>query len=167
MEHLQGWWNMNIRWCHYKHWQMTNLTFPCWRARRDDRFGHLDHPIRSSDAKVMKITSSELDLFAGDSWLFSPRGRRTGSEGGFTRRSRRPAIRPHRGEARRERGWRTPVRDFLWRPGGDSSFVEGARCEGRDDSVRRDLHSIRRFVPLPRGFLLFLLEFMSGSFVGF
>ena len=57
MEHLQGWWNMDIRWHHYRHCQKPNLTFPCWRARRDDRIGHLDHPIRSPGAKVMQITS--------------------------------------------------------------------------------------------------------------
>ena len=64
-----------------------------------------------------------VDLFVGDSWSFSPRGRRTGSErgrrtgseGGFTRRSRRPVIRPHQGEACRERG---VSRSMFWTYGG-------------------------------------------------
>ena len=60
MEHLQGWWNMDIRWHHYKHCRIPNLTLPCWRARRDDRIGYLDHPIQSPDAKVMQITSFGL-----------------------------------------------------------------------------------------------------------
>ena len=33
--------------------QITYLTAPCQRARRDDQNGHLDHPIRSPDGKVM------------------------------------------------------------------------------------------------------------------
>ena len=54
---MQGWWNMDIRWHHYKHFQMPKLTLPCWKACRDDRIGHLVHPIRSPDAKIMQITS--------------------------------------------------------------------------------------------------------------
>ena len=65
MEYLQAWWNMDIKWHHYKHYQMPNLTFLCWRARRDDRIGHLVHPIRSLDAKVMQITSLGLVLCRG------------------------------------------------------------------------------------------------------
>ena len=65
MEHLQGWWNIDIRWHHYKHCQMPNLTFPCWRAHRDDRIGHLVHPIRSPHVKLMQITSSGLVLCRG------------------------------------------------------------------------------------------------------
>ena len=65
MEHLYGWWNMDIRWHHYKHYQMPNLTLPCWSARRYDRIGHLVHPIRSPDAKVMQITGFGLGLCRG------------------------------------------------------------------------------------------------------
>ena len=32
--------------------QITYLTAPCRRARRDDQSGHLDHPIRSPDGKI-------------------------------------------------------------------------------------------------------------------
>ena len=32
--------------------QITYLTAPCRRARRDDQNGHLDHPIRSPDGKI-------------------------------------------------------------------------------------------------------------------
>ena len=71
MEHLQGWWNMDIRWHHYKLCQMPNLTLPCWRASRDDRIGHLVHPIRSPDAKVMQITSFGLVLQAGQPDTFA------------------------------------------------------------------------------------------------
>ena len=65
MEHLQGWWNMDTRWHHYKHCQMPNLTLPCWRPHRDDLIGNLVHPIRSPDAKVMQITNSGLVLCRG------------------------------------------------------------------------------------------------------
>ena len=37
--------------------EITYLTAPCRRARRDDRIGHLVHPIQSSEAKVMQIKS--------------------------------------------------------------------------------------------------------------
>src|SRR6185312_8651470 len=33
--------------------QITYLTAPCQRARRDDQNGHLEHPIRSPDGKIM------------------------------------------------------------------------------------------------------------------
>ena len=32
--------------------QITYLTAPCRRARRDDQNGYLDHPIRSPDGKI-------------------------------------------------------------------------------------------------------------------
>ena len=32
--------------------QITYLTAPCQRARRDDQNGHLDHPIQSPNGKV-------------------------------------------------------------------------------------------------------------------
>ena len=56
---------MDIRWHHYKHCQIPNLTFSCWRACWYDRTGYLDHPIRSPDAKVMQITSFELVFCRG------------------------------------------------------------------------------------------------------
>ena len=33
--------------------QITYLTAPCRRARRDDQNGHLDRPIQSPDGKIM------------------------------------------------------------------------------------------------------------------
>ena len=39
---------------------MTNWTAACWRAGREDRNGHLDHPIWSPDRKVMPPGKSPM-----------------------------------------------------------------------------------------------------------
>ena len=49
MEHMQ----QCETWHHYKYSQMTNWTAACWIAGREDRNGHLDHPIWSPNEKVM------------------------------------------------------------------------------------------------------------------
>ena len=38
--------------------QITYLTAPCRRARRDDQNGHLDNPIRNPNGKVMPLGRS-------------------------------------------------------------------------------------------------------------
>jgi hypothetical protein len=41
---------------------MPNLNFPCWRARWDDRIGHLDHPIRTR--VLQKLQAGRPGTFA-------------------------------------------------------------------------------------------------------